>query len=79
MHPTSSGSPIAEEVPFFEKLSIRSPEKEHIARTAVNLIRERDTIFLGPVRLALSSPVRCRAAAARHHKQHHRAEHAPDA
>lgn len=44
----SSGSPIAEEVPFFEKLSIRSPEKEHIARTAVNLIRERDTIFLGP-------------------------------
>ena len=44
----SSGSPTAEEVPFFEKLSIRSPEKEHIARTAVNLIRERDTIFLGP-------------------------------
>ena len=28
--------------------SVRSPEKEHIARTAVNLIRERDTIFLGP-------------------------------
>lgn len=44
----SSGTPTAGEVPFFEKLSIRSPEKERIAHSAVGLIKEHDTVFLGP-------------------------------
>lgn len=44
----SSGTPTAGEVPFFEKLSIRSPEKERIAHCAVGLIKEHDTVFLGP-------------------------------
>lgn len=44
----STGSPTVGEVPFFEKLSIRSDEKERIARRATALIGDHDTIFLGP-------------------------------
>lgn len=36
------------ELPYFEKLSIRPREKQDIARAACSLIRENDTVFLGP-------------------------------
>lgn len=36
------------ELPYFEKLSIRPQEKQDIARAACGLIKEKDTVFLGP-------------------------------
>ena len=36
------------ELPYFEKLSIRPREKQDIARAACSLIKENDTVFLGP-------------------------------
>lgn len=36
------------ELPYFEKLNIRQAEKQEIARAAVELIEEKDTVFLGP-------------------------------
>lgn len=36
------------ELPYFEKLTIRTQEKQDIARAACELIEPNDTVFLGP-------------------------------
>lgn len=45
--PTTLQAPPTE-LPYFEKLTIRTREKQDIARAACELIRENDTVFLGP-------------------------------
>lgn len=45
--PTSLQAPPTEQ-PYFEKLMMRTTEKQDIAHAACSLIREDDTVFLGP-------------------------------